>query len=335
MNRRTFLSLTGTTLGASAVIGTARAVSADFDYPATGTITSTYYDDRDYGNHQAVDIANNIGTPIHAARAGTASTHYAESCGNYVVLNHGNGYETLYCHMSDFDVTDGESVSRGEVIGNIGTSGNVTGPHVHFEVNRYGDEVYIPGNDGEHVSAGENVPKNYPGIGGGGGGGGDGGSGGDTVIRLKGHTNTSYSFHTTGDINRYSTAETHDENITISGNDHDEIQGWVGGGNWDKFNFAGALAWIDTPNLYVDIDDDVIRFEGNAGSGKNTYSFHTTGDIDKLASGDGNDKNQYIKGNDHDEIQGVVYAGHKDAFRFDDRLAWIDTPDLYIDIDYL
>jgi N-acetyl-anhydromuramyl-L-alanine amidase AmpD len=163
--------------------------------------------------------------------------------------------------------------------------------------------------------------------------GGDGGSGGATDIRLKGHRDTSYAFYTTGDINRYSTAEPHDENLHISGNDHDEIQGWVGGGNWDKFNFAGALAWIDTPSLYIDLDDDVIRFEGNAGSGKNAYSFHTTGDIDKLASADGNDDNQYIKGNDHDEIQGIVYAGHEDAFRFDDSLTWIDTPDLHIDID--
>jgi hypothetical protein len=166
----------------------------------------------------------------------------------------------------------------------------------------------------------------------GGGGGGDGGSGGPNVIRFKGHKDSSYAFHTTGDINRMN-AEPHDENLHISGNDHDEIDGWIGAGNWDEFNYAGMLAWIDTPSLYIDIDDDVIRFKGNSGAGRSDYTFHTTGDIDKLASADGNDDNQYIKGNDHDEIKGTVFAGNKDAFQFEDKLAWISTPDLYIDID--
>lgn len=152
--------------GGVGVAGTASAASADFDYPVNGTVSQPYH-----GGHNAVDIANSIGTPIYASHAGTASTHYqAGGCGYYVKVQHGGGYYTLYCHMSDFDVSGGQSVSRGQQIGNVGTSGNTTGPHVHFEINRYGDEVYVPATDGEYVNAGEGIPKDYPGIGGGGGG---------------------------------------------------------------------------------------------------------------------------------------------------------------------
>ncbi len=54
--------------------------------------------------------------------------------GNYIVINHGNGMQTWYQHLSSMNVTVGQTVARGQVIGNVGTTGISTGPHLHFEV---------------------------------------------------------------------------------------------------------------------------------------------------------------------------------------------------------
>jgi murein DD-endopeptidase MepM/ murein hydrolase activator NlpD len=138
--------------------------SADISFPVTGVITSPY-GSRGSGFHGAVDIANSTGTPIYAARAGTATTLYeASGCGNYVVIDHGAGYQTLYCHMSGFTVADGDYVGRYEQIGTIGSTGNASGPHVHFEVNRYGNEQFVTGDDGEETTAFAGMPKNYDGL---------------------------------------------------------------------------------------------------------------------------------------------------------------------------
>ena len=62
----------------------------------------------------------------------TAGSHW--SYGNYVVINHGNGYKTLYAHMSKIAVSAGQGVERGQVIGYVGSTGNSTGNHCHFEM---------------------------------------------------------------------------------------------------------------------------------------------------------------------------------------------------------
>lgn len=162
---------------------------------------------------------------------------------------------------------------------------------------------------------------------------GDGGSGGPNVIRFEAHVDANYSFHTTGDINRYASAECSDENIYIEGNDHDEIEGSMAAGGVDKFNYADMLAWIDTPSLYIDVDDDVIRFHGKDGSGSNDYTLHTTGDIDKLSTAESGDTITNESGS-HDEVNGTVSAGYWDEFQFEGRIAWLDTPEFYIDIDW-
>lgn len=86
--------------------------------------------------HAAIDIAGTgIGSPIYAATNGVASevsSRYQD--GNYVCLNHNNGYYTCYAHMLRQAVTVGQTVSRGQIIGYVGMSGWATGPHVHFEV---------------------------------------------------------------------------------------------------------------------------------------------------------------------------------------------------------
>ncbi len=140
---------------------------SDFDWPITGYITSPY-SSPSRPNHLAVDIGanGNIGEPIYAAHSGTVSVRAYEAggCGNYLKINHGNGYQTMYCHLNSFQVSEGQSVSRGQHIGGMGTTGNSTGPHLHFTVERNGNHLSIPGSDGQNVTAGAKIPKDYSGI---------------------------------------------------------------------------------------------------------------------------------------------------------------------------
>jgi murein DD-endopeptidase MepM/ murein hydrolase activator NlpD len=89
--------------------------------------------------YNAVDLAAPKGTAIMAAAAGTVTVAQGNGAwnggyGNYVVISHSNGSQTLYGHMSKVSVYDGETVAQGEVIGTVGTTGESTGPHLHFEI---------------------------------------------------------------------------------------------------------------------------------------------------------------------------------------------------------
>ena len=88
--------------------------------------------------HKGIDIAGlGYGKPIYSANNGTVYlAKYSSSYGNYVVINHNNGYYTLYAHMKSIDskIKVGKTVSRGQVIGYIGSTGMSTGPHLHFEL---------------------------------------------------------------------------------------------------------------------------------------------------------------------------------------------------------
>ena len=119
--------------------------------PENGTITS-YFGNRvnpvtgkpDF--HTGTDIAMPEGTPILAAADGTVeiangTDSWGDSYGYYVKLDHGSGFETLYAHCSSICVTAGQEVSQGEVIGYVGTTGNSTGNHLHFEVRKNGQRV--------------------------------------------------------------------------------------------------------------------------------------------------------------------------------------------------
>ncbi|MCL2126585.1 MAG: peptidoglycan DD-metalloendopeptidase family protein [Oscillospiraceae bacterium] len=95
-----------------------------------------------YRQHWGVDIPANYGVSIIAADSGTVIiSEYNSSYGNYVVINHGNGMTTLYAHMSSRGVSVGQSVSKGQIIGYVGTTGVSTGPHLHFEVSVDGNKV--------------------------------------------------------------------------------------------------------------------------------------------------------------------------------------------------
>ena len=86
--------------------------------------------------HAGEDIGAPSGTPILAADSGVATVipDNGNGYGNYIMINHGGGRVTLYAHMSAFAISNGASVSQGQVIGYVGSTGNSTGPHLHFEV---------------------------------------------------------------------------------------------------------------------------------------------------------------------------------------------------------
>lgn len=109
--------------------------SGAFTWPLAGWLTQGYRYD-----HRALDIAAPAGTPVTAAdrgvvlRAGWNNQGY----GLFVIIDHNIDYVTLYAHLSEVFVTEGQVVGQGEVIGKVGSTGNSTGPHLHFEIRDFG-----------------------------------------------------------------------------------------------------------------------------------------------------------------------------------------------------
>lgn len=92
--------------------------------------------------HSGIDIAGSAGSEVLAADSGTvAVATYSSSYGNYVTIYHSNGDYTLYAHMSSLAVSAGQSVTQGDVIGYVGSTGWATGPHLHFEIRVNGSTV--------------------------------------------------------------------------------------------------------------------------------------------------------------------------------------------------
>lgn len=123
-----------------------------FAWPTPGfvSLSSEWFEDREVYNHGGIDIAGAgiMGTPVVAAADGTvvatnsSCTHnwgksYSCGCGggygNYVMISHAGGKMTVYGHLTRLTVSSGQSVSRGQVIGYVGSTGNSTGPHLHYE----------------------------------------------------------------------------------------------------------------------------------------------------------------------------------------------------------
>ena len=93
-------------------------------------------------NHQGIDIGASTGSSITAADGGTVITaSYSSSAGNYVVIGHGNGLSTVYMHCSKLLVSEGDTVSKGQTIAKVGSTGYSTGPHLHFGVRKNGSYV--------------------------------------------------------------------------------------------------------------------------------------------------------------------------------------------------
>lgn len=91
--------------------------------------------DRWANRHTGQDFAVPTGTPVRAASSGTvATTNSGDAFGNSIVIRHPNGYHTQYAHLSSMEVQEGQKVGTGQQIGRSGSTGNSTGPHLHFEV---------------------------------------------------------------------------------------------------------------------------------------------------------------------------------------------------------
>ncbi len=112
------------------------ATGATFMRPVRGGTITSPFGNRSSGFHKGVDIATSIGTPIYAAASGTVtfSGWNSTGYGYLVIIDHGNGFQTYYAHCSALYVTAGTYVSQGQNICAVGSTGNSTGPHVHFQV---------------------------------------------------------------------------------------------------------------------------------------------------------------------------------------------------------
>jgi LysM repeat protein len=122
-----------------------------FVWPTSGRVTDRFGFLTKSGRwHNGLDIASVRGSPIVAADSGfvTFAGWTDVGYGNLVVIDHQNGYETRYAHLQAFFVTAGQSVAQGTVIGAMGTTGNSSGPHLHFEIRNQGvrknPEMYLP-----------------------------------------------------------------------------------------------------------------------------------------------------------------------------------------------
>ena len=115
--------------------------------PSSHNVTSPFGDRNSptagaSSNHKGIDIGASSGSPIVAAAAGTVTVStYSESAGNYVTIDHGNGFHTVYMHASARYVKVGQKVSAGQQIAAVGSTGYSTGPHLHFGVMKNG--VYV------------------------------------------------------------------------------------------------------------------------------------------------------------------------------------------------
>ena len=123
--------------------GSTKAIGAtgSFSWPASGSINQGYW-----GGHPAIDLGSWTGAPTRAADAGhvvLATGGWNGGYGNHIIIDHGNGFATLYAHLNSIYVHSGEYVASGQQIGTVGSTGNSTGPHLHFEV-RYNGRLQNP-----------------------------------------------------------------------------------------------------------------------------------------------------------------------------------------------
>lgn len=112
--------------------------SVQFAWPVRGRVIRDFGSNDDGQRNDGINIAANYGDPIRAAADGTVSYEGNElrSYGNLALLRHDNGYVTAYAHADRFVVSKGERVTRGQIIGYVGSTGDVRSPQLHFELRR-------------------------------------------------------------------------------------------------------------------------------------------------------------------------------------------------------
>lgn len=113
-----------------------------FSWPTQNGFISSAFGPRNNKIHHGIDIAVSTGTSIFASKAGTVTiSSYSATYGNMVKIQHTDGYTTLYAHCSRLLVYEGQKVNEGEAIALAGSTGNSTGPHVHFEIALNGTRI--------------------------------------------------------------------------------------------------------------------------------------------------------------------------------------------------
>ncbi len=110
------------------------SITSPFGYRTAPTSGASTY-------HQGVDLDTGTGWPVVATRAGTAYTGYGNAAGNYVTIDHHDGFKSIYMHLSGFSISNGTNVSAGQQIGLTGNTGVSTGDHLHFGISLNG--VYV------------------------------------------------------------------------------------------------------------------------------------------------------------------------------------------------
>ena len=141
INLNTRLFIPGATLS---LMEMRKAMGELFIYPINGRLTSPFGYRRDpftgrKSFHSGIDLAAPLGTPIKVVLEGIVSlTSYSRVFGNYMIVTHSNGYQTLYGHVNAFNAKKGQRVNQGDVIALVGNTGLSTGPHVHLSIYKNG-----------------------------------------------------------------------------------------------------------------------------------------------------------------------------------------------------
>ena len=125
-----------------------QAVAVPSGMPVGGVTMSSSYGMRTHPvlggrrSHNGVDLAGPTGTPVYATADGVVGkAEWFSSYGNYIQIEHGGEMETRYAHLSGYNVTAGQRVRKGDLIGFVGSTGRSTGPHLHYEVRISGQPV--------------------------------------------------------------------------------------------------------------------------------------------------------------------------------------------------
>lgn len=151
-------------IGSKQTIAKAEEPELSWIWPADGIITDTFGTRN--GHHKGIDIAEAAGTPILTVDDGYVTrSYYSDTYGNVIFIKHDVGFETVYAHLSKRNVQEGQTVKKGQVIGLMGSTGESSGSHLHFEIHRNEwtvtkensldpSKIFGIGDIGQHVSAG-------------------------------------------------------------------------------------------------------------------------------------------------------------------------------------
>ncbi|BAB05319.1 peptidoglycan DD-metalloendopeptidase family protein [Halalkalibacterium halodurans] len=122
-------------IGTSTASAEEKAISPIHIWPTVGEITDTF--GTRGGTHHGIDIAAPVGTPVISIADGMVrKSYYSDSYGHVIFVEHDHGLETVYAHLNERFVEEGDTVKEGEQIGTVGNTGRSSGPHLHFEVHK-------------------------------------------------------------------------------------------------------------------------------------------------------------------------------------------------------